>query len=255
MELTGAAIVAVPEALNLETVRNLSSALAAAFADRNSAVVVLTGGERVFCKGLDWNASIAEDDPRASVKTFAHCLETVTGMRGIATGASAKPVIAFVRGEVAGGGVGLVAACDGVLAAPDATFTLPELLFGLTPAVIFPYVAQRVPAQKLRWLALTAATLTAKDALKLGLVDEVCSRANAPGLLRSWIRRLRRLRPELIAEWKEMTMTPRPRSNDGLNDGVERTVSRLLDVCMRDAMRTFLETGEAPWMQRETDRK
>ena len=240
MELTDATIVHVPKTLDADTVHNLRSALETALSGSASGVVVLMGEERVFCRGLDLNASMAETNPRASVENFAACLATIRS--------AAKPVIAFVRGEASGGGVGLAAACDGVLAATDAHFTLPELLFGLTPAVILPYLAQRVSLQKLRWMTLRAATVTAEEAVELGLADAVCPLERTSAALQSWIRKLRRVQPKVIAEWKEMTMqAPLP----GSKDGVERTVERLRSAHVRETIQTFLETGELPWMDKK----
>jgi enoyl-CoA hydratase/carnithine racemase len=236
MELKDATLVRVPKVLNYGTVRNLQSALEEALGD-TSRVIVLKGEEHVFCRGLDLNASIAETDPRPSVESFAACLETIRSL--------AKPVIAFVRGEAAGGGVGLAAACDGVLASTDARFTLPELLFGLTPAVILPYLAQRVNLQKLRWMTLRAVTLTAEEAVELGLADAVCPLERTAAMLQSWVRTLRRIQPKVVSEWKDMTMQP---PLPGSKDVVELTVERLSSSHLRATIRTFLETGEAPWI-------
>jgi len=181
----------------VETVRNLRYALESAMGDASSAVVML-GEDRVFCRGWEVGASGIDEDARASVESFAVCLETMR--------MGHKPVIGLVQGEAAGGGVGLAAACDGVLATTEATFTLSELLFGLTPAVILPYLAQRVSLQKLRWRGLTADTITGQEAMELGLADAVCPPEKAPAVLRSWIRKLGRIEPDVVGTWKRMTI-------------------------------------------------
>ena len=148
MELTGAAIVQVPPLLNSQTICDLRSTLDRALSDRDCCAVALVGEERCFCRGLDLAALASESDLQEAVENFVACLEAIrTGH---------ETVIGLVRGEAVAGGVGLAAACDGVLATKEATFTLTELLFGLTPAVILPYLAQRVGAQKLRWMGLMA---------------------------------------------------------------------------------------------------
>jgi enoyl-CoA hydratase/carnithine racemase len=240
MELTGATIVPVPQAINAETVRNFRLALESAQDDKASSVIVLSGGDLIFCRGMELNGSSAEENLRESVESFALCLEMIR------TGT--KPVIALVRGEAVGGGVGLAAACDAVLATAGATFTLPELLFGLTPAVILPYLAQRVKLQKLRWLVLTADTITSEKAAEIGLADTVCPPEKVSGIMRTWIRKLRRNDPKLIGVWKQMTIdAPSP----GSTDGVEFTLERLGDPSVRDALHSFLATGELPWMNRK----
>jgi len=205
-------------------------------------VVVLAGADDVFCRGMELRPFGAGEELRESVESFAVCLDVIRK--------GDKPVIAFVQGQAAGGGVGLAAACDGVLAATGASFTLSELLFGLTPAVILPYLAQRVNLQKLRWMGLTAGTLTGQEAVEAGLADAVCPPEKAPAILRSWIRKLRRIERKTVGAWKRMTIqAPLP----GSKDGIEFTLGRLADPAVRERLRTFLETGELPlgesWMK------
>ncbi len=201
-------------------------------------VLVLVGADDGFCRGMELRPFGAGEELRESVESFAVCLEMIRK--------GDKPVIALVQGEAAGGGVGLAAACDGVLATTGAFFTLSELLFGLTPAVILPYLAQRVNLQKLRWMGLTANTLTGQEAVEVGLADAVCRPEKAPGILRSWIRKLRRIERKTVGAWKRMTIqSPLP----GSKDGVEITLERLADPAIRERLRAFLETGEPPWMK------
>jgi enoyl-CoA hydratase/carnithine racemase len=243
MELKGAAIIPIPQSINLETVRPLRAALDSAFADRASDVVVLLGDDQVFCRGLELGRSSIDQDLRAPVESFASCLELIR------TGT--KPVIGFVRGAAAGAGVGLAAACDGLLAATDATFTLPELLLGLTPAVILPFLAQRVHLQRLRWMGLTAQTISAETAAAFGLVDDVCPTDRASAVLRSWIRKLRRVNPKVIRLWKRMTIdAPLP----GSKAGVESLLERFADAHVRQGLCAFFETGEPPWMEKDEPR-
>jgi enoyl-CoA hydratase/carnithine racemase len=240
MELTGATIVHAPTALNADTICHLHFALETALSDCGSEVVVLSNEDAAFCRGLDLNVSASGDSLRQPLESFATCLEMIR--------TAAKPVIALVGGEAAGGGVGLAAACDGVLATTEATFTLPELLFGLTPAIVFPYLAQRVSLQKLRWMGLTAQTLTGEEAAAIGLADACCPAGKVPAVLRTWIRRLRRIDRNVIITWKRMTINaPVP----GSNAGVEITLERLADAGLRDRLRRFVETGEAPWMDKK----
>jgi polyketide biosynthesis enoyl-CoA hydratase PksH len=79
--------------------------------------------------------------------------------------------IAMVEGPATGGGVGLACACDLVIAGPRASFRLTEILLGLLPAAVSPLLAARVGVQQARRLGLTAQTVTAEQALALGLAD------------------------------------------------------------------------------------
>src|SRR4051812_27966939 len=151
--MTGAsapfARIRVPRALEPAGLVELGRALLAASRDDAIRVLLLEGAEGVFCRGLDAAVALetrgVAEEARAA-HAFASCL------RALRFGG--KPTIAAVDGEALGGGVGLVAACDLVLATERATFALPELLFGLLPATILPLLHERMPPQKARLLAL-----------------------------------------------------------------------------------------------------
>jgi isohexenylglutaconyl-CoA hydratase len=72
-----------------------------------------------------------------------------------------------------GGGFGLAAACDRVIAGDDAVFSMPEVSIGVAPAQIAPFVIRRLGATRARWLMLAAAKLSAREALDAGLADVV----------------------------------------------------------------------------------
>lgn len=81
--------------------------------------------------------------------------------------------IAAIDGKVAGGGVGLAAACDVVIASKQATFCLPEALWGLVPAVSFPALLNRITPAKIKELAITTRTIDAPTAQSIGLIDSI----------------------------------------------------------------------------------
>jgi enoyl-CoA hydratase/carnithine racemase len=88
---------------------------------------------------------------------------------------SEKPTIAMVSGSVIAGGVGLVAACDIVLADHRASFSLSEGLYGLLPGAIMPFILQRVSQPRLKYMVFTADTVRGEKAAQWGLVDEYSS--------------------------------------------------------------------------------
>jgi enoyl-CoA hydratase/carnithine racemase len=234
MELRGATFVTVPASLSPESVARLCADLHSSIADRDSHVVIMRGDADIFCRGLDL-AGGKEEDTRLALDTFANCLESIR--------TAGKPVIGLVQGTASAGGVGLAAACDAVLATSQATFTLTELMFGMIPAIIFPYLAQRLSPQKLRWIALSAQSLTADDALQAGLVDFVCPPERVQLVLRSWVRRLQRVQPDAVVMWKHMTADATSVSS---RQGVQITLDRLRDPQVRDNLLSFIETGQLP---------
>lgn len=161
--------------------------------------IITLEGAAVFCEGLDLAMLVATDaGDRVTplLERFGALLDGVA--------ATPRPVIALVDGPARGGGVGLAAAADLVIATQRAVFSLPEALFGLVPAMVFPVLARRIGAPRARWLAISGASLTASDALRLGLVDELTD--DLPGTLRRHLRRLSQMDPRAVAAVKAMAV-------------------------------------------------
>jgi methylglutaconyl-CoA hydratase len=89
------------------------------------------------------------------------------------------PLVARVQGYALGGGSGLVACADVVVAAPDATFGFSEVRLGIIPAVISPFVFARIGGGAARSLFVTGERFDAETALRIGLVDEVADDLDA----------------------------------------------------------------------------
>lgn len=155
-----------------ELIGALTACLDELAADQDVAVLVLASSGKSFSAGADlgWMRRMAdydlaenEQDARA-LAGLMHRLDTMP-----------MPVIARVQGPVIGGGVGLVACCDVVIAVDTAFFQLSEVKLGLTPATISPYVIRAIGPRAARRYFLTAERITAAQALNLGLIHEVCT--------------------------------------------------------------------------------
>ncbi|WP_439542271.1 enoyl-CoA hydratase/isomerase [Hyphomicrobium sp.] len=180
-------------ALNARMVEELSSVLAlCATEDRDQPVtiLVLEGAASVFCSGGDFEATAggAALDPAPLYDLWTH----------LATGPFIS--IALVRGRANAGGVGLACSCDLVLCDRSATFSLSELLFGLFPACVMPFLVRRTGLQKAHHMALMTRPIPAAEALASGLADAVGDDAEA--LLASHLPRLTRLTRPAIARYK-----------------------------------------------------
>jgi methylglutaconyl-CoA hydratase len=160
----------VHNAFNETLIAELSRALRTLDADDSVRAVILLGQGRSFCAGADLNwmkkmAAYGHAENVADATALATMLATLVGM--------GKPTIARVHGAVFGGGVGLVAGCDIVIAAHDATFSLSEAKLGLIPATISPYVVEAIGARQARRYFLTAERFTAAEAFRIGLVHDI----------------------------------------------------------------------------------
>lgn len=181
----------VPARLDGEAIAELRRAIGAA---APGGVVVLRGVHpATFCAGLDLRRLRDLDDAavRAGLREYADLL--------LAIAESPVPVIAMVEGETFGGGVGIAAAADLVLATPDARFGLPEAVHGFYPAIVFAALDLRLPPQRSRRLALQCESIDAAAALTLGLVDEIASTDALDLPVQRWARRLSRATPDAVA--------------------------------------------------------
>lgn len=202
--------------------------------EQAAAYVTIEGVASGFCEGMDLGAfSAAPDQGRRALQQFAALLRAITK--------APRPVVALVNGAALGGGVGIVAAADVVLAGSQATFALPEALFGLIPATVLPYIARRVGVARARWLAISTQTISAADALRFGLVDEVVDDLEAA--LTRYARRFELLDPRSIADIKELTAALAPTAPADAEVRLERL---LASVGTRERIARFLE-GDTPW--------
>ena len=173
--------------------------------------LVIRGAGRTFCAGGDFSgfrramaAAAPTDgvDPIAtSNRRFGAMLEQLRGLT-VAT-------IAVVEGAAMGGGCGLAACCDVVLAASDAKFAMPEVTLGLPPAQIAPFVADRVGERTALRLMLTGRRIDATQALACGLVDEVVA---VDARLADWLAELSRAEPAALRATKTILQRRRAAS-------------------------------------------
>ncbi|CAJ0727424.1 MULTISPECIES: enoyl-CoA hydratase/isomerase family protein [Ralstonia] len=162
----------VRNAFNETVIAELTGAFRALAAEPSVRAIVLSGNGPAFCAGADLNwmkkmAGYSDDENRADALRLAEML------RAIYT--CPKPVIARVQGDTYAGGVGLVAACDIVVAVDTANFCLSEAKLGLIPATISPYVIRALGEQASRRYFITAERFSAAEAHHLGLVHELVS--------------------------------------------------------------------------------
>ena len=155
----------------------LIAELTEAFQDVGDAgAVVLSGEGQSFCAGADveWQRSSID-------LTYEENVEDALRLHAMmaAVDSSPAPLVVRVQGYALGGGSGLVACADVVVAAPDATFGFSEVRLGIIPAVISPFVFARMGAGRARSLFVTGDRFDAETALRIGLVDEVAEDLDA----------------------------------------------------------------------------
>jgi polyketide biosynthesis enoyl-CoA hydratase PksH len=202
--------------------------------EESAKIVVLSGSPEVFCLGADFSAAPAHEGPGPLYDLW---LKLATGP---------FVTVAHVRGKTNAGGVGFVAACDIVIADEAAQFSLSELLFGLYPACVMPFLIRRIGFQKAHYLTLTTQPITASQAADWGLVDVAGPQSDV--LLRRHLLRLRRLTKVAIRRYKHyMTAMSQPKLADLRSPAVAANLEVFSDPDNLSAIARYVASGQFPW--------
>ncbi len=192
---------AVRNAIDEAMIGELSEVTRELAADDAIRVVVLTGARDVFSAGADlnWMRKVAQysfDENVEDALVFARMMENFYRLP--------KATIARVKGPCLGGGVGLVSVCDVAVAVREAKFALREILLGIAPAMISPYVLRKIGESQAHDYFLTGRTFDAERARQIGLINEVVEEDLLDAEIDVWIQRFLHAGPKAIAATKEL---------------------------------------------------
>jgi len=241
----------VRHALNEVMVSALRTACDAVTARPDARALVIRGSGGQFCAGGDFASfkQLIGEAPPAGGRDPITAMNRVFGTLLEALAALDVPTIAVVEGSAMGGGVGLAAVCDFVLASATARFATPEVTLGLPPAQIAAFVATRIGDVAARRLLLTGETLEVEQAAALGLVDEVADAAGLDTLLARRLAALGRAEPAALRETKRLLALRHRASLPATLDEAALAFTR----CLRsgaplEGMAAFAEKRDAHWV-------
>src|SRR5579871_5652624 len=162
----------VRNAFNEEVIQELTAWATGVPTDGSVRVAVLQGAGSVFSAGADvqWMAKMvgySREENLADARTAAQMF--------LALDSIPVPLIGRIHGAALGGGSGLAAVCDVVVAAEDAVFGFTEVVLGILPAMISPYVLRKIGLSAARELCLNGSRFSAARAKEIGLVHDVVS--------------------------------------------------------------------------------
>jgi methylglutaconyl-CoA hydratase len=216
----------------------LIAELAAAFADVGDArAVVLSGDGPSFSAGADveWMRSsvdLSYDENVADALRLRSMLDAIDSCPA--------PVIGRVQGHALGGGCGLVACCDVVIAEPTAQFAFSEVKLGIVPAVISPFALGKIGPGAARRYFVTGERFSAAEALRIGLIHEVTDDLAAS--VQRVIRELLSAGPSAARAAKELARAPRP-----AQETAERIAAHRASAEGQEGLRAFLEKRSPNW--------
>ena len=219
--------------------------LTAAFSDLGRQdgvrVIVLAGNGASFSAGADlnWMQRAAEQDEyanREDALAMARMFDTLN--------TCPKPVIGLIQGAAFGGGIGLIACCDVVIAQPETMFGLTEVRLGLIPAVISPFVIAKIGQSAARRYMLTGERFSAAEALRIGLIHEVSSALEAEGA--KVVEALLAGGPEAIADAKDL-INDITKMDDKGEMTAHRIATRRASDEGREGISAFLAKRKPSW--------
>lgn len=198
----------VKNALSADMVRELQATFDAISTDRSVRVVVLRGAGGTFCAGGDIKnmqaasappAPGAPDETRASNRRYGAMLQTIDE--------APQAVIAVVEGAALGGGIGFASVADITIAMHDAHFAMTEVMLGLVPAAISPFVVRRIGMTAARRFAVSGARLDGAGAVEVGFATEVASdSADLDRRVNAATNQILKCAPGAVAETKRLML-------------------------------------------------
>jgi methylglutaconyl-CoA hydratase len=212
--------------------------LARAFADVGDVrAVVLAGEGKSFSAGADveWMRSsvdLSYEENVADALRLRAMLDAIDGCPA--------PVVARVQGHALGGGCGLVACCDIVVAEPGAQFAFSEVKLGIVPAVISPFALAKIGPGAARRFFVTGERFTADVALRIGLVHEVAGDIGAA--VERLVAELLTAGPDAARAAKQLARAPL-----AADETAERIAAQRTSAEGQEGLRAFLEKRPPRW--------
>ena len=210
-------------------------------------VVVLSGAGKSFCAGADVNWMRASLDC-----THEENVEDAVAMARMfdAINRCPAPVVARIHGAALGGGVGLAAVCDIVVASDETRFAFSEAKLGIAPAVISPYVLAKIGRGHARSLFLTAERFGVDRARKIGLVHSAIPQGMLDEEVDRIIKEIKSSAPSAISRAKSLiAVVPDLEPAAAMQFTAETIASLRVGEEGQAGLRAFLDKQPAPWVE------
>ena len=236
----------VRNALNSQTIAELTHWAEAIANDRGVRAVVLSGAGKVFCAGADLNwframASYTPDENLRDATAGARLFDLLDTLPCV--------LIGRVHGAALGGGSGLASVCDIVVAADDAIFGFTEVKLGIIPAVISPYAIAKIGESAARELFLTGARFSAARAREIGLVHSVAEAGDVDRVIDKHVNDLLSSGPRAVAAAKALIATVAASDIDAATEHTAESIARQrVSPEGQEGMRAFLEKRTPSWI-------
>lgn len=240
----------VHNAFNALMIEELARAFQLLARDPQLHGVLLEGEGPSFCAGADVNwmresATLREEENLSDAHRLASMLRSIEQCP--------VPVIARVQKFALGGGAGLVAASDIVVAEESARFAFSEVKLGIVPAVISPFVLRKIGTTAARRYFVTGERFDARRAFAIGLIQEVVPLEKLDEQVESIIQQLLSSAPQAVRVSKQLALTVGTLSPDAALELTTSTIARIrVTPEGQEGLSAFLEKRKPNWIQQES---
>ena len=236
----------VNNAYNAELVDGLLEAMNGLAGESRLRAVVLRGAGKHFQAGADlkWLQEVAARSDADNIIASRATAEAVHRLNHVPI-----PTVALVQGGCFGGGTGIIAACDIVIAADNAVFAIAETRWGLMAGIIIPQLNDAMGVRQVRRYALTGERFGAEEARRIGLVHEVVAAAELDRAGSRMLDQLLQNAPEANAQtkavalehaWGDLTV-------QGFNGLVVQHAAKRRSAEAAEGIASFREKRAAAW--------
>lgn len=236
----------VHNAYNGDVVSGLANLLTEWATDDRVRVVVIRANGKHFQAGADlgWLKEVSAADWETNLQVSR---DTTNAMRGLYL--YPKPTIALVQGACYGGGTGIVASCDIVIASDDAKFCISEVKWGVMPGPIIPQLNRAMGERNVRRYALTSEPFDVTEALRIGMVQETAPREELDAALGKVIDALLACSPDGIAQTKQVSIDMAGGFPEELAEKLaEQHARKRLSEEAAEGLTSFQEKRKASWV-------
>jgi len=231
--------------LDADAMHALAAHVRAAGADDDVRVIVITGSGSTFCSGADLAAAANHDAAGFAGSGPQLLVDVLTAILDCP-----KPVIAKIQGHVAGGGNGIVAACDLAVAPAEARFAFSEVRVGVAPAVISVVCLAVMHRRDAQQLLLTGERVDADRVLQAGLITQVVPVPGLDAAVDALIEQCMAGGPQAVAKTKELLRrVPGMQRASAFDWTAELSAQLFTSEEAREGMTAFLQKRPPSWLE------
>ena len=236
-------------AYNGEMISELIKSFTALYENQDVRVVLLRGNGNHFQGGadLEWLKEIGNLDQEENIEVSKRTASAIRGLMEFP-----KPTIAMIHGGCFGGGTGIAAAADIVIASEDSIFSIAEAKWGVMAGIIIPHLNASIGVRNVRRYALTCERFDASQAKDMGLVHEICKTGELKKTVKPIIENLLSCAPIALEMTKKRSLIESDLilSDEKFNELVLEHSQKRMTEEAAEGLNSFLEKRTASWYQK-----